>query len=175
MADNEVLIPFIEERLVKVRSNPKGKKRVPRYRINLVREGGLWVHEKNLNRPHQVYEFAAQVVEEDELDREALYVICLDQKNRVIGVNLVALGHLTATLTHAREVFKTAVLLNAASVIVFHNHPSGVADESKQDVQVTRALYKAGEILGINMLDHVIVGDNVYTSIMERHPDIRGK
>lgn len=76
----------------------------------------------------------------------------------------ISIGSLNSTVVHPREVFKTAVLASAASVILAHNHPSGDPTPSKEDIGLTKKLVEAGEILGIKVLDHIIVGVNQYTS-----------
>jgi DNA repair protein RadC len=91
-------------------------------------------------------------------DREAFIVLLLDVKHRVIAEEVVSIGILDGSLIHPREVFKAAVAGSAAGIIVAHNHPSGDPKPSGQDAEVTKRLRKAGEILGIPVVDHVIVG-----------------
>jgi DNA repair protein RadC len=92
-----------------------------------------------------------------DLDREAFWVLLLDGKNKVIGFNLVAVGSLTACLVHCREVYKPAIVGNAAAIICVHNHPSQQPEASAEDIALTRRLHDAGALLGINVLDHIIV------------------
>jgi len=101
------------------------------------------------------------------LDRENFVVVLLNTKNEVIGTPTVSVGTLSASLVHPREVFKPAIRASAASVILAHNHPSGKVEPSREDREVTRRLGEAAEILGIEVLDHVIVGDG-YFSMKER-------
>ena len=110
-------------------------------------------------------EDAYQFVREDLLayDREAFFVITLNTKNKIIGINLVSLGSLTSSLVHPREVFKTAILQNSASIILIHNHPSGDPAPSNDDMELTQRLKTAGDSLGIKVLDHIIVGDNYFS------------
>ena len=91
-------------------------------------------------------------------DREAFVVLLLDVKHRVIAEEVVTIGILDGALIHPREVFKAAVAGSAAGIIVAHNHPSGDPKPSGQDAEVTKRLRKAGEVLGIPVVDHVIVG-----------------
>jgi DNA repair protein RadC len=102
------------------------------------------------------------------LDREQFVALHLDAKNRLISREVVSIGHLTAALVHPREVFKAAILANAASIAFAHNHPSGDPEPSRDDVELTRRLVKAGEILGIPVLDHVVVATRGHASIAER-------
>jgi DNA repair protein RadC len=99
---------------------------------------------------------------ENEIDRdkEHFWVIGLNAKNIILYVDLVSLGTLTYSLVHPREIFRMAIIKAAASIIVGHNHPSGAPEPSLEDTQITERLKHAGEILGIKLLDHVIVGNN---------------
>jgi DNA repair protein RadC len=101
------------------------------------------------------------------LDRENFVVLLLNTKNEVIETSTVSVGTLGASLVHPREVFKPAVRASAASVILAHNHPSGKVEPSREDREVTRRLGEAAEILGIEVLDHVIVGDGYFS--MKEH------
>jgi len=97
------------------------------------------------------------------LDRENFVVVLLNTKNEVIESPLVSVGTLSSALVHPREVFKPAIRASAASVILAHNHPSGKVEPSREDQEVTSRLVGAAEILGIEVLDHVILGDGFYS------------
>jgi DNA repair protein RadC len=97
------------------------------------------------------------------LDRENFVVVLLNTKNEVTGTPLVSIGTLSASLVHPREVFKPAIRASAASVILAHNHPSGKVEPSREDREVTKRLKESAEILGIEVFDHVIVGDGYYS------------
>ncbi len=101
------------------------------------------------------------------LDRENFVVVLLNTKNEVIETPLVSVGTLSASLVHPREVFKPAIRASAASVILAHNHPSGKVEPSREDREVTRRLGEAAGVLGIEVLDHVIVGDGFFS--MKEH------
>ncbi|MDF1541645.1 MAG: DNA repair protein RadC [Anaerosomatales bacterium] len=92
-------------------------------------------------------------------DKEHFWALALNTKNHVMRVVEVSVGSLNASIVHPRELFKEAVRLSAASVVVVHNHPSGDPTPSGADIQLTRRLVKAGDVLGIELLDHVIIGD----------------
>lgn len=96
---------------------------------------------------------------------EVFLVLCLSTKRRVLGYYEVSRGTLDATLVHPRDVFKVALLANSAAIIVAHNHPSGDPTPTPDDVAVTRRLVKAGDILGIDVLDHIVVGDDHWLSL----------
>jgi DNA repair protein RadC len=103
---------------------------------------------------------------EDEIDRdkEHFYAVHLDIKSRVNLVEVVSLGTLNSSLVHPRETFRRAVMQGSASIIVGHNHPSGVVDPSDEDSKVTKLLFEAGNILGITLLDHVIFTPTAFFS-----------
>jgi len=101
-------------------------------------------------------------------DREHFMILHLDTKNRVIKDEIVSVGALTGTIAHPREVFKSAIKESAHSVILVHNHPSGDPAPSDEDLKMTERLLEAGEILGIKVLDHVIVGKEEWYSIVNK-------
>lgn len=92
-------------------------------------------------------------------DREHFWALALNTKNQLLRVVEISVGSLNASIVHPRELFKEAVRLSAASVVVVHNHPSGDPTPSGADIQLTRRLLKAGDVLGIELLDHVVIGD----------------
>jgi DNA repair protein RadC len=101
------------------------------------------------------------------LDRENFVAVLLNAKNEVIGAPLISVGTLSASLVHPREVFKPAIRASAASVVLVHNHPSGKVEPSPEDREATMRLEESAGILGIEVLDHVIVGDGYYS--MKEH------
>jgi DNA repair protein RadC len=102
-----------------------------------------------------------------QLDREVFYVLLLDGKNRVRGEVRISEGSLTAALVHPREVFAPAIRDAAAALILVHNHPSGDPTPSAEDVAITTRLRQVGELVGIRVLDHVVVGRGRWTSMSE--------
>lgn len=98
---------------------------------------------------------------------EVFGMLCLSTKNRVIGYHEVSRGTLDATLVHPREVFKAALLANAAAIIVAHNHPSGDPTPSADDIALTSRLMAAGTLLGVSVLDHIVIGDGRFTSFRD--------
>jgi DNA repair protein RadC len=93
------------------------------------------------------------------LDREHFWCLALNTKNQLLKMVEVSIGSLNASIVHPRELFKEAVKVSAASIVLVHNHPSGDPTPSGADVQLTRRLVKAGDVLGIEVLDHVVIGD----------------
>ena len=121
---------------------------------NLLRLG----EEVRLDECEKVVEYMDGAFDEDPTV-EWFFVILLDRKNHPIGRVMVTKGTATASLFHPREVFKAAIIAGATSIIAVHNHPSGDPAPSRADIQVTRQLREASKVLGIDLLDHVIVGD----------------
>ncbi len=103
-----------------------------------------------------------------DLTQEVFMVLCLSSSNKIIQERTITKGLLNSSLTHPREVFREAILENAASVILLHNHPSGNLEPSREDIQITKQLVDAGRIIGITVQDHIIVGGDGFTSMMER-------
>lgn len=102
------------------------------------------------------------------LDREHFRIVSLSTKNHVLGISSISVGSLNSSLVHPRECFKEAIRRNSNAIILLHNHPSGDPTPSREDLEVTRRLADGGQILGIEVLDHVIIGDNRYISLKER-------
>jgi len=101
--------------------------------------------------------------------KELFYTILLNGKNKILKYELISLGSLTSSIVHPRESFLPAIKYSAAAVIFAHNHPSGDPTPSQEDKLITRRLFEAGEILGIKVLDHVIIGDNNYYSFADNN------
>ncbi|WP_370872819.1 RadC family protein [Robertmurraya andreesenii] len=102
------------------------------------------------------------------LAQEHFVCLYLNTKNQVLHKKTVFIGSLNASIVHPREVFKEALRRSAASVICFHNHPSGDPAPSREDIEVTKRLVESGKILGIELLDHVIIGENKFVSLKEK-------
>ena len=102
------------------------------------------------------------------LNQEHFVAVYLNTKNQVIHKQTVFIGSLNASLVHPREVFKEGIKRSAASLICFHNHPSGDPTPSREDIEVTKRLLESGKILGIDLLDHIIIGDKQYVSLKEK-------
>lgn len=100
--------------------------------------------------------------------REHFEILLLNTQGEIIAVNNVSIGDLSSSIVNPREAFAIAIKRSASAVIFIHNHPSGNPTPSGEDVKVTKRLFEAGEILGIQVLDHIIVGDGVYVSFKEK-------
>lgn len=123
-----------------------------------------WV---TLSAPPDVAAFACRHYPPD-LDREAFSVILVGARNQLLRLLVVSVGTLTASLVHPREVFKPAIAHGAASLILVHNHPSGDPEPSDDDLALTKRLAKAGQLLGIDILDHVILAGKQFLSLKTR-------
>lgn len=102
------------------------------------------------------------------LSQEHFVVLFLDVKNQIIHKKTIFIGGLNASIVHPREIFREAVKRSAASIICAHNHPSGVPTPSPEDIEVTKRIQEAGYIIGIELLDHVIIGDHQFISLKEK-------
>jgi len=133
-------------------------------RVCLVRDGA-YNEVIKISEPSDAYELV-----KDELvnsDREMFLSIMLTVKNVLIGVETVSIGSIVAITVTPRDVFKSAILANAVAIIVCHNHPSGELTPSINDIEVTKELVNAGELLGIKVLDHLIISDQGYKCLRE--------
>ena len=102
------------------------------------------------------------------LEREEFRALFLDSRNRLLDVVTISVGTLDSSIVHPREVFRAAIRAGSASLIVAHNHPSGDPTPSPEDLAITRRLCTAGALIGIDVVDHIIIGDNVYVSLKEK-------
>ncbi len=150
---------------IKNKNNTQGK-RVNIVSIKLVKENSVIYKNRKIGSPSDAVELIRRFIESS--DRELLIVCCLDTKNQPTAIHTVSIGSLNSSIVHPREVFKTAILSNSASIIIFHNHPSGDPFPSTEDISITTRLKECGKIIGIELLDHIIVGDNKFVSIKEK-------
>ena len=155
--DNSQQLGFFQHETSETTPRKEKYTAIPIYRVSLVRESRLHCYHKQIRSSADagalVHAYLADV------DREHFLVLLLDQKNKIIGINTVSVGSLTASVVHPRECFKPAILSNAAAIILAHNHPSGAPQPSQEDRVLTVRLVAAGKLLGISVLDHVIIGD----------------
>ena len=123
-----------------------------------------------IKSPEDVTRIVKQILIQEmrDYDREHFMVLYLDRKGGLIVKEDISIGGLHSSIVHPREVFKTAVKRSAASMILAHNHPSGDPAPSREDIDITRRLIEAGHIMGIEILDHVIIGENTYCSLKEK-------
>lgn len=103
------------------------------------------------------------------LKKEYFKIAILDTKNQIISIENISIGNLNASIVHPREVFNIAIKKSANSIILVHNHPSGDPTPSTEDINITHRLLEVGEIVGIKVLDHIIIGDNKHVSFKQRN------
>jgi DNA repair protein RadC len=118
-----------------------------------------------INSPEDVYRRLYPTMRESK--KEHFVELCLDTKNQIIREDTISIGSLNANVVHPREVFRTALIESAAHIIVAHNHPSGDPTPSREDIEITKKLVETGKIMGIDVLDHVIIGDCRHFSMKE--------
>ena len=140
-----------------------------KYKLELVKEEShKYEVETRISCPKDIYEVLTKVCRIQCNAEEVFILITLNTKNIVTGYFEVHRGTINTSLVHPREVFKRALLNNASNIVVAHNHPSGDPNPSKEDIQITERLKEAGNLLGINLLDHIIVGEDKYISLKEK-------
>lgn len=140
---------------------------IPKIQISLVKE--IYISDTAYNCSEAVAQ--CEIVEKElkNADREKFICIHFNIKNHIISYEVVSMGSLTSSIVHPREVYKAAILANAASVVFLHNHPSGSTEPSLDDIEITNRLCKSGSILGINVLDHLIIGNNDFYSFRQHN------
>jgi DNA repair protein RadC len=143
---------------------PFADARVPHYHVGLIRDEGVPYETETMtiSTPEDV---AAACADLRGLDCETFEVLCLSTKNRLLARVHVSRGSLNASICHPREIFKSAIVANAASVVLVHNHPSGDPTPSGADCSLVRRLSRAGETLGVDVLDSVVLGGGDTTAV----------
>lgn len=153
------------------------KKRIPAKRIDIVslelyklelcKEGSILYENRRISGPIDSVEILNQFLLNN--DREKMVVMSLNTKNEPTNISVVSIGSLNAAICHPREIFKIAVKSNANAIILGHSHPSGNPKPSNEDISITNRLKEAGEIIGIKLLDHLIIGGkDKYVSFKEK-------
>jgi len=136
--------------------------------VRLVKEQGVnYSNMITINSPSSVVKALNDLFEMDTLAVEHMVMVMLDSKHRILGVNTISTGTVNSSLVSPREVFQMALLQGAVSIVIAHNHPSGNPSPSPEDIAVTKRIQEAGKLIGVNLLDHLIVGDGRYTSLKE--------
>ena len=141
------------------------------FALKLVKEESInyEVVGKKVTEPKSIYRIAIDGLNINEEPAEIFGMFTLNTKNQITGYMEVSRGTLNASIVHPRDVYSRALLQNANSIILMHNHPSGDPTPSKEDISITNRLAEVGEILGIKVLDHIIIGDNRYISLKEKN------
>jgi DNA repair protein RadC len=140
---------------------------IPQMRLALIKEAGMKPHK--ICNPNDVEQFIEPLKHYSE---EHFVAFHLDAKNQVMGFHIVSHGSTSASLVHPREVFKAAILSNAFCIIVAHNHPAGSMEPSLEDIETTESLIKAGKLMGVPVIDHIIVTSTGINSLRENYPEV---
>lgn len=139
-------------------------------KLELVKEGAIhYLSEegkRKMSSPKDAYDLVKEIFKG--YDREVAMLVCLNIKNEPLNISTISVGSINSSIIHPREVLKTAILSNAYSMIIYHNHPSGDISPSKEDIDITKRLKEASEIIGIKIVDHIILGDQSYLSFKEQ-------
>jgi len=147
-------------------TNPFPRKRVSIIRTAIIKERTMLYGARQIRTPVLAAELAKELYMY--ADREMLIVASLDAKCHPLSLEIAAIGNINACIVSPREIFKSAILSNAVHIMVFHNHVSGDCNPSNEDIDVTKRLIEVGELLGIPLLDHIIIGaNNSYFSFRE--------
>lgn len=142
-------------------------KRIQVLSLRMVREQtSILYPQRKINNPSDAADLFRQFI--GDCDRESFCILTLDTKNQPTALHQVSCGTLNSSLVHPRETYKLAILSNAASIIACHNHPSGDPAPSPQDIELTERLRDAGSLMGIDLLDHIVLGHQNHISMKER-------
>lgn len=139
-------------------TNPTPRKRVSIIRTSIVKERNILYGARKINTPTLAAGLAKDLFQG--ADREMLIVASLDAKCNPLSLEIASIGNINSCIVSPREIFKSSIISNAVHIIVYHNHLSGDCTPSKEDIAVTRRLIDVGEIIGIPLLDHIIIGDD---------------
>lgn len=155
-----------KEKLESMMKRPIPKKKVGIVRLEMVRESRCLYGTRKFRKPEEAAEMIRPLLKA--ADREMLVVLALNNQMEPQALEIAAVGGLNHCYIEPREIYKLAILNNAAAIICFHNHPSGDCKPSKEDRLITDRLKKAGEILGITLIDHLIIGEDSFYSLREK-------
>ena len=133
------------------------KKRIDIVSTKMVKEYSILYATRKIESPEDAADLMKDFLED--LDREQVMLLCLNTKGEPTHISTISTGSLNTSIVHPREVFKTALLANANNIMIFHNHPSGDPTPSNEDLAITKRLKEAGDLMGIELLDHIIIGE----------------
>lgn len=128
--------------------------------IQLVKEASKVynLEDRKVRSPADAYDIIKEILDMQGLPNENFIMLSLNTKNEVMGFHTIFVGTLNASIVHPREIYQRALLNNASSIVVAHNHPSGTTTPSPEDISVTERLVNAGKLMGIDLIDHLIIG-----------------
>lgn len=146
-------------------------KNITYYNLNLVKEKAARIEFGDVTQvktPRDCYRAFENIFSLSSSPQEKFVMLALDTKNQITGAFTVHIGTTNSSIVNPKDIFQRAILTNASSIIVCHNHPSGNPQPSPEDIDITKRLHECGQILGIDVLDHIIIGDDTYVSMKER-------
>lgn len=133
-------------------------------RTQLVKESSrIYKKHENMNSQQKIVDLMKDMYELDKQAVEYVYMIAMNSKNKVLGVYMVSKGTVNASLLSPREIYIVALMIGAVNLIIVHNHPSGDTTPSKEDMNSTKRIKDAGELIGIKLQDHIIIGNDYYS------------
>jgi DNA repair protein RadC len=144
--------------------------KITKYSIKLVREvSAEYESIKGMTATNPIVSAEAfeKIFDLSSCPQETLVMLSLDNRNQIIGANKISVGGLSSTIVEPKNIFQYALLQNAAAIVIAHNHPSGVLEPSNDDIRLTATIEEAGDFLGIQLLDHLILGERNYLSMKE--------
>ena len=145
------------------------RKSINVYSLRMVRETTTVYHaDSSVNGPEEATKMFNQIFDLENQPNEQFAILCVNTKNKVAGAHIISTGSLNSSIVHPREVFKAACLNNASAIILAHNHPSGDPEPSREDIETTQRLVNAGNVMGIKVLDHMVIGEGRYISCREQ-------
>ncbi|WP_256717394.1 JAB domain-containing protein [Paenibacillus odorifer] len=146
---------------------PSRMKKLNVVSLKLVKEATISYRTNVIRNPQDAFEIAKEFIGDE--DREHCILICLDTKNKINCIQTIGIGSLNSAIVHPREVFKIAIVSSSASVIFAHNHPSSDCTPSQPDLEISERIKQAGQILGIDLIDSIIVCEDNYYSMKEHN------
>ena len=140
-----------------------------KYKLELIKEEShKYEVDTKISKPQDLVDVLNLVCRINNNTEEVMLLLTLNTKNVITGWFEVSRGSIDASIVHPREIFKRALTNNATSIVVAHNHPSGDPNPSKEDINITNRLKECGKLLGIDLIDHIIIGDEKYVSLKEK-------
>ncbi len=140
-----------------------------KYKLELIKEEShKYEVDTKISKPQDLVDVLNLVCRINNNTEEVMLLLTLNTKNVITGWFEVSRGSIDTSIVHPREIFKRALTNNATSIVVAHNHPSGDPNPSKEDINITNRLKECGKLLGINLIDHIILGDEKYVSLKEK-------
>lgn len=136
-------------------------------KLQMIREKDFDYNSRHISSSKEIVEYINSIVELEKETEEIILLICLNAKNQIISFSEIARGQINCCGLDMKSIFKTVLMCNSNRFILVHNHPSGSAEASKYDIQITELIKKASKIMNIEFLDHLIIGVNEYTSCLK--------